>query len=390
LKPLHVLLTLLVSSALLSCAPAAEEEVEDPSTGGGGGGSTVSAPSSLSAEFAVDFTTTPTVTVSGVTSGDTVTLYSDSACSTQVASGTASATTIALTTSTLTGSSFTFYAKTTSGGTASSCSTASAAYSIATCPTNYVKAPGNSSRSVQPFCVMKFEAKNVSNVATSNAATAPWHTMSPDDAKAHCVALNTSGNKYNLISNQEWLTLADDIASGVTNYSSSGTVGGFHFFPRGYSGNVTTVPVNVSDDTDYWSQTGSSTWEYRRVYFLSNGEVIWDLAGNANEIVDWGTNNTTYTESPGCGSIGTINFGSAPTSCSSLAQINYMPLVSTWTYVDNNVGSFQKAVYAGAITRGGGSTHTNLAGLYTLWMGDVSSVVVDKAGFRCVYRPSVN
>ena len=53
---------------------------------------------------------TPTITVSGVVSGDTVKLYTDSDCSMEVASGDASASSIDLTTSSLADGSYTFYA----------------------------------------------------------------------------------------------------------------------------------------------------------------------------------------------------------------------------------------------------------------------------------------
>lgn len=75
--------------------------------------------------------TTPTITVSGVTSGDTIKLFTDSACSTQVGSGAASGTSINLTSSTLTAGSYSFYANATDpAGNTSTCSTATIAYDL--------------------------------------------------------------------------------------------------------------------------------------------------------------------------------------------------------------------------------------------------------------------
>lgn len=73
---------------------------------------------------------TPTITVSGVVVGDSVKLYTDATCTTQVAASTVSTgTTIDLTSSTLTEGSYDFYAQSTDAvGNASGCSTMKVTY----------------------------------------------------------------------------------------------------------------------------------------------------------------------------------------------------------------------------------------------------------------------
>lgn len=74
---------------------------------------------------------TPTIRISGVVSGDSVKLFTNSSCSVgnQIASGTASGTTIDLTTSSLAIGSYTLYANSTDpAGNVSSCSSASVGY----------------------------------------------------------------------------------------------------------------------------------------------------------------------------------------------------------------------------------------------------------------------
>ena len=73
---------------------------------------------------------TPTIAVSGVVSGQTVKLYTDSSCSTSVGSATASGTTVDVTSSSLSRGSYTFYADTTESSQTSTCSTASVAYAV--------------------------------------------------------------------------------------------------------------------------------------------------------------------------------------------------------------------------------------------------------------------
>ncbi|MGE3758313.1 MAG: Calx-beta domain-containing protein, partial [Pseudobdellovibrionaceae bacterium] len=71
---------------------------------------------------------TPTVLISGLANGDTVKLFTDSSCTIEVASGSASGTTHALTSSVIAEGAHTFYANRTVGGVTSNCSSAFVAY----------------------------------------------------------------------------------------------------------------------------------------------------------------------------------------------------------------------------------------------------------------------
>ena len=73
----------------------------------------------------------PVLLVSGVVSGQTVRLFTDSSCSTQVGTEVSTGTTVNITTSSsLDRGSYTFYANTTQGGQVSTCSTASISYVV--------------------------------------------------------------------------------------------------------------------------------------------------------------------------------------------------------------------------------------------------------------------
>ena len=74
----------------------------------------------------------PTIDVSGVTSGATVQLYSDATCSTLEGSTTAAGTTATIALSTLSDGTFTFYALQIDGGVTSPCSSASVTYVLDT------------------------------------------------------------------------------------------------------------------------------------------------------------------------------------------------------------------------------------------------------------------
>src|SRR5665647_1062811 len=51
-----------------------------------------------------------------------------------------------------------------------------------TCPTGFIVVPGSSTYGTSDFCVMKYEAKNVSGVATSRASGTPWVSISQTNA----------------------------------------------------------------------------------------------------------------------------------------------------------------------------------------------------------------
>ena len=73
---------------------------------------------------------TPTITVSGVASGQSVTLYSNSSCTTSVGTGTSTGTSIDITSSSLNSGSYTFYANVTENSQTSTCSTANVGYGV--------------------------------------------------------------------------------------------------------------------------------------------------------------------------------------------------------------------------------------------------------------------
>ena len=85
-----------------------------------------------------------------------------------------------------------------------------------------------------------------------------------------------------LITDAEWLTIAQNVMSVPSNWSG-GTVGsGFMYI--GHNDNSPTNPLAASSyDSDGYSGTGSSSGDQRRTLTLTNGEIIWDISGNVWE-----------------------------------------------------------------------------------------------------------
>ena len=164
-----------------------------------------------------------------------------------------------------------------------SISTAGGSGSVAlTCPTGFIVIPGNSHYGTSDFCVMKYEAKNVGGTATSQASGTPWVSISQTSATT---AAQGACSGCRLITEAEWMTIAMNAISVPSNWVS-GTVGSGTMY-RGHTDNAPANALAASaSDSDGYTGTGQSSGEQRRTLTLTNGEVIWDFAGNVYEWTD--------------------------------------------------------------------------------------------------------
>jgi hypothetical protein len=271
-------------------------------------------------------------------------------------------------------------------------SAASVTLMVTNCPSNYAQVPANPSLGVtNAFCVAQFEMKNVSGVATSQAASTPWASINITNAKTACTSLGTG---YDLISNPEWMTIAYEIEKTASNWSSG--VVGTGMLNRGHSDNSPGSALAVTDVNDPYNGTGNNSgqaagsgWEQRRRHTLSNGQTIWDLAGNIFEWVNWSLGGPLTYGPTSC------NSGEFPNvSCGALSAADYMP---------GNPGGAPAAGYnrnyglgyfdgleqgtGGAIRRGGLWWHGTSAGVFQLATDGLGVFQVNYIGFRCVFRP---
>lgn len=105
------------------------------------------------------------------------------------------------------------------------------------CPTNYVTVPGNQQLGTSDFCLMKYEAKDVSGVATSQAAGTPWVSISQTSAITTAAAACAG---CHLMTEAEWMTVAANVL-GVPSNWSGGAVGSDYI----YSGHNDSAPNNA-------------------------------------------------------------------------------------------------------------------------------------------------
>lgn len=156
------------------------------------------------------------------------------------------------------------------------------AYTPPACPTGFIPVPGDSTYGTSDFCVMKYEAKNVGSVATSQAAGAPWVNITQANAKT---ALVSAG--YSMITNAQWLTIAKNVLSVSSNWSG-GSVGSGYIFGGNSDASSAAPEAASTDDINggYYLTGNTAPSNQRRTLTLTNGQTIWDFAGNANEWTD--------------------------------------------------------------------------------------------------------
>lgn len=262
------------------------------------------------------------------------------------------------------------------------------------CPLGYIRVPKKLPYTSTDFCVAKYEASNSNGVALSATSTMHWGSIDRDSA---IVACQNNGTKYDLITNAEWQTVAQNIELVASNWSG-GTVGN-GMINRGHSDGTPANGIKPgSNDADGCINTGqtcsNTTWNsQRRTHVLSNGEVIWDLAGNSWEWIK--DNNTT-------GSFGTDTQISLLTATShtisgtigsvtGVAKTLFGTSASYPSFTSGEYGGFGRGWLGydgGAIARGGYWSPSEIAGIYSvrldLWPG---VGFIDDIGFRCVYHP---
>ena len=253
---------------------------------------------------------------------------------------------------------------------------------------DWILVPGDSDYGTNDFCVMKYEAKcsaadgSTCAIAThsplSQASNTPWVNIDQQDSKTECASL---GKGYHLITNDEWMTIASNIAAQNSNWSS-GTVGTGSLF-RGHSDDSPTVacPADsndanafVEDDagtdcTAYPTGTENDESTQRRTHTLSNGQVIWDLSGNVWEWTSYFNDSDKPYDADDLGPVNNWReytlidtFGSAMAQTDLISQA---AITGGWSST-HSIGQYYAGVNdaGGALARGGGWNYTTDSGVF--------------------------
>ena len=267
---------------------------------------------------------------------------------------------------------------------ANNCSAQSSAVYDTTLPGGeWLLVPGNSSFGTSDFYVMKYEAKNVGSIATSQADVTPWVNINQPAAIAACSAL---GSGSHLLTIAEAQTINRNIEAQTANWADGiigsrvSTNGGLK---RGNVGLDDSAGYNIGTNPDYGT-TPSADRTLKARLVLSNGEEIWDWSGNVWEwIYGAGANGTLGTPSGVTFYINDTNWHEWNSVSPDLSPERPVlgPSDSTWSGV-TGVGSY----YGGATTNGvlrGGTWGAAYAGVFALLANSPLSTVDPTAGFRC-------
>lgn len=263
------------------------------------------------------------------------------------------------------------------------------------CPDNYVFVYGNSALGTDDFCLMKYEAKDVGGVATSQASGTPW--VSVDQTNAITAATASGGH---LVTEAEWMTIAADVLSVKYNWTG-GDVGSGHIYQGHVNNNPASALAASTDDNDgligITGGTGTTVGtNSQRTLFLSSGDTIWDFSGNVYEWTQQAIGTPTLTTSQiGVSgdlaftwrewNLGSLSMGNFPANSrpSALATVSLSGIAS-WdsskgigrvyaNYADVNVRAFR---------RGGYWANTSSAGVLALDLSSSASSVPANIGFR--------
>ena len=266
------------------------------------------------------------------------------------------------------------------------------------CPANFVGVPSLTDYTTNSFCVMKYEAKNDgSGNAISQAGSTPWANINRDDSITKCTGI---GSGYDLITNDEWQSIARNIELVGSNWAN-GSVRDAGGLSTGHSDDLTGALAANSDDNEACHQTGqtcnSSTWDsQRRTHTLSNGEVVWDLAGNVaewvkdNNTTKYGDNDFTSRITDATNSTsGSLSGGTTTTSRT--AKGHFGPSRDYTSLTSDPWGGFgfgRVNFNAGGVVRGGANGElAGSIGVFSVSLSLSVSFTHTSSGFRCVYRP---
>jgi len=249
----------------------------------------------------------------------------------------------------------------------------------------------------------------------------PESDNTPDNAKNYCAQMG-----WHLITNNEWMTIARNVEKIAVNWcDSNGTNCGFAPGTKGkilanghYDSNNEASAGGASFDsaivagkdnqpcfgttTDGSNQCGGTSSQ-KRTLTLSNGEVIWDFAGNVWQWVDTTVMRKDQPKSTTNGILdkGWTRSDFAPGSLTSVITDNgqgaslgydaFRPSNAAWN-ADNGVGRIYH--YSSAtdtdttlytFIRGGNWKHGTDDGAFTIHMSPTPDKAnINDVGFRCV------
>jgi len=345
-------------------------------------------------DFYLGYISRPTLAIGSIKNGDTVKLFTDSACTVEVGrqENTTASTTVEVATNTLAKGTYTFYAASVNReGHQSACSTASATYEFAQCREMYVLVAADPALGTGNFCMMATEAKQGENdIPIPAYAEQPWW-ITPQQAKDACRSV---GEGCDIFSNIEWVAAAKQIEAHPANWSNGAVGDGY--LNQGHMMCNPNHSLSIEDPTDPWDQVvDPGRFEQRRTFYLPTG-IVWDFAGNSAEVADLEIGGSTFTPTTHTCLDTAYDLYSEELDCPALDPIFYTPGNpagidhSLYTHANYHIGTvFGTHEYDRThnnpvmATRGGGRCDPNVTGIFSISLVKRANTTT---GFRCICR----
>ena len=264
-------------------------------------------------------------------------------------------------------------------------------------------------------------------VVVSTASGSPITFIVGSDPALKDTATNyCDGILAHLITNDEWMTIARNVEQMTANWcdrngtncdNPPGTPGkilangynDYHNEPAASGGGIGALIASDDDTkacygtTTDGSNTCGSKYSQKRTLTLSNGQVIWDLAGN---VWEWTATTTLRKDEPASTTNGALDLGWATSdftkgstdsvitnngSGPTLGYDAFRPSNDSW----NSNQGMGRIYHYGAVNdtdttvydflRGGNWRHGSDDGVYTIHLSpSLTKAGIDDVGFRCV------
>ena len=255
------------------------------------------------------------------------------------------------------------------------------------CPDGYIGIAKLDRFTNRDFCVMKYEAKAPSRaeantvrtgrviMAESRTSGFPITRVTELEAQQYC---RENGAGYDLITNSQWQSIARRIEVVDINWSR-----GRSFIESGNRINVGNT-AGVRTDSDDRDEQDAVNWQRdRRYHLVSNGEYIWDFAGNLWEMVK------IETPPPVIKYSGYVH--SMPSQLKTVfgPERNYHVLQGSQREREIGLGFIRtnNKAFTGSVIRGGSNSQN--AGIFSAdtTRGSTGNAFRHDVGFRCIYQP---
>jgi formylglycine-generating enzyme required for sulfatase activity len=196
------------------------------------------------------------------------------------------------------------------------------------------------------------------------------------------------------------MTIARNVEGQDANWET-GTPGSGAMF-KGHSDNSPSSALAAAADNDPYngtentsSQAMGSGKEQKRTFTLSNGEVIWDFAGNVWEWVDWETGgeftpvlqgNKAFDGTDGAAVAAWREFTLLDRKIDNGDVMNPLTWQSSNPVLNSShgIGQYYAGTSGGAALRGGNWNNGSNAGAFTLNLNNSTTNTNTNIGFRCL------